>query len=90
LSRAKFITKVPGHDIVIAQVMVHHHAFHVAQGGGNAPRGITQVAAWNSAAGAKLAHHPAKRSAQSLGLKVFPSWVMPWIKTSLAELETIG
>jgi hypothetical protein len=33
---------------------------------------------------------PARRSAQSLGLKGLPSWVMPWMKTSLALLETIG
>jgi hypothetical protein len=38
--------------------MVYHHAFHVAHGGGNAPGRIAQVAAWDSAAGAKLAHHP--------------------------------
>ena len=36
--------------------MVHHHAFDVAHGGGNAPRGIAQVAARDRAAGAKLAH----------------------------------
>ncbi|GAC1601105.1 MAG: hypothetical protein NVS3B2_03810 [Ramlibacter sp.] len=32
---------------------------------------------------------PASRSAQSLGRKVLPSRVMPWMKTSLASLETI-
>jgi hypothetical protein len=32
---------------------------------------------------------PASRSAQSLGLKVRPSKVMPWMKTSLALFETI-
>ena len=33
---------------------------------------------------------PARRSAQSLGRKVLPSRVMPWMKTSLEEGATIG
>src|SRR5256885_4135763 len=32
---------------------------------------------------------PASRSAQSLGRKVLPSWVMPWMNSSLLEGETI-
>ena len=39
----------------------------------------------------EVAHdtHARISSAQSLGRKVLPSWVMPWMKTSLAELETM-
>jgi len=62
---------------VVAQIAVDHHAFHAIERGGNPP-------------GRKLLITPANRSAQSLGRKVFPAWVMPWMKTSLEVGETIG
>ena len=54
------------------------------------------VAAWQAAHPGTTVQYldlaqqaPSHLSAQSLGLKVLPSRVTPWIKTSLAELETI-
>ena len=48
--------EIPGHDVVIAQIVIHDDTLHPRQGGGNAPRRITQVTAGGGAAGAKGAH----------------------------------
>ena len=71
--RAKFITNVPRHDVVIAQVAVNNHALHVpAKCGGNAPGGIARTVAARAPRhrGEMGSSRPPRRSAQSLGLKV--------------------
>ncbi len=65
LSRAKFDHEIPGHGLVLAQLGAHHHAFHVAQRGRDAPRRVAQVSARGRARPARLelAHH----TGQALG-----------------------
>lgn len=63
--------EIPGHDIVFAQFMVDDHALDPSQCGGNAPGGVTQVAARRGAAGTKRAHDPC----QSLGPITGPEWL---------------
>lgn len=48
--------KIPGHDVVFAQIAVHDHAFHVPDGGRHAPRRIGQVAPRLRPARTELAH----------------------------------
>ena len=43
---------------MVAQILMNHHAFDIAHGGGNAPGGIGQMAARAHAARAELAHDP--------------------------------
>jgi hypothetical protein len=63
--------EIPGHDVVFAQIVVHDHALDTGQRGGNAPRGVTQVAARRGAAGTKRAHDPC----QSLGPITGSEWL---------------
>ena len=53
----KIEAKVPGHDIVLAQITMDDDAFGIADAGRYAPGRIAQMAARLRAAGPELAHH---------------------------------
>ena len=53
----KVHAKIPRHHVVVTQIAVDDDAFGLANGGGNAPRRVAQMAAGLGATGAKLANH---------------------------------
>jgi hypothetical protein len=65
--------KIPGHDVVVTQVAVNHHAANPIHRIGHTPRGIPQMTPGTRATGPKLAHDTRQTLRPITGTKSAPT-----------------